>query len=165
MTFGERIRELRTQKGLTQPQLADSIGVSVRTVKSYELGTSLPKTRETYQKLAEFFDVNINYLLAKDEQFILDAGATYPSTATTEIYTLSLHDALPIYAGATYGSRGKHKQQAHALIAEVSGLFAGGGIAEEDMDEMMKAIQDAYWIAKERNKKYTPKEYSDKKKE
>ncbi len=33
------------------------------------------------------------------------------------------------------------------------------------MDEMMKAIQDAYWIAKERNKKYTPKEYSDKKKE
>lgn len=140
ITFGERIRELRTQKGLTQPQLADSIGVSVRTVKSYELGTSLPKTRETYQKLAEFFDVNINYLLAKDEQFILDAGATY-------------------------GSRGKHKQQAHALIAEVSGLFAGGGIAEEDMDEMMKAIQDAYWIAKERNKKYTPKEYSDKKKE
>ena len=37
MTFGERIRELRTQKSLTQPQLADSIGVSVRTVKSYEL--------------------------------------------------------------------------------------------------------------------------------
>ena len=70
MTFGERIRELRTQKGLTQPQLADSIGVSVRTVKSYELGTSLPKTRETYQKLAEFFDVNINNLLAEDEQFI-----------------------------------------------------------------------------------------------
>lgn len=136
MTFGERIRELRTQKSLTQPQLADSIGVSVRTVKSYELGTSLPKTRETYQKLAEFFDVNINYLLAEDEQFILDAGATY-------------------------GSRGK--QQAHALIAEVSGLFAGGDIAEEDMDEMMKAIQDAYWIAKEKNRKYTPKKYSDKK--
>jgi len=137
MTFGERIRELRTQKGLTQPQLADSIGVSVRTIKSYELGTSLPKTRETYQKLAEFFDVNINYLLAEDEQFILEAGATY-------------------------GSRGK--KQAHALIAEVSGLFAGGDIAEEDMDEMMKAIQDAYWIAKEKNRKYTPKKYSDKKK-
>ena len=136
MTFGERIRELRTQKSLTQPQLADSIGVSVRTIKSYELGTSLPKTRETYQKLAEFFDVNINYLLAEDEQFILDAGATY-------------------------GSRGK--QQAHALIAEVSGLFAGGDIAEEDMDEMMKAIQDAYWIAKEKNRKYTPKKYSGKK--
>lgn len=136
MTFGERIRELRTQKSLTQPQLADSIGVSVRTIKSYELGTSLPKTRETYQKLAEFFDVNINYLLAEDEQFILEAGATY-------------------------GSRGK--QQAHALIAEVSGLFAGGDIAEEDMDEMMKAIQDAYWIAKEKNRKYTPKKYSDKK--
>ena len=24
---------------------------------------------------------------------------------------------------------------------------------------MMKAIQEAYWIAKEKNKKYTPKKY------
>mgnify|MGYP004527492339 CR=1 len=64
-------------------------------------------------------------------------------------------------AGSAYGTRGK--QQAQALIAEVSGLFAGGDMAEEDMDEMMKAIQDAYWIAKEKNRKYTPKKYSDKK--
>ena len=32
-------------------------------------------------------------------------------------------------------------------------------MAEEDMDLMMKAIQDAYWIAKEKNKKFTPKKY------
>lgn len=80
--------------------------------------------------------MNINYLLTEDDSFILDAGSAY-------------------------GARGK--QQAQALIAEVSGLFAGGDMAEEDMDEMMKAIQDAYWIAKEKNRKYTPKKYSDKK--
>ena len=30
-------------------------------------------------------------------------------------------------------------------------------LADEDLDEMMKGIQEAYWIAKEKNKKYTPK--------
>ena len=45
------------------------------------------------------------------------------------------------------------------LTEEVTGLFAGGEMAQEDMDVMMKAIQDAYWIAKEKNKKYTPKKY------
>ena len=44
-------------------------------------------------------------------------------------------------------------------MAEVTGLFAGGELADEDLDEMMKGIQEAYWIAKENNKKYTPKKY------
>ena len=50
-------------------------------------------------------------------------------------------------------------RQAKALVAEVTGLFAGGDLADEDLDEMMKGIQEAYWIAKEKNKKYTPKKY------
>ena len=37
--------------------------------------------------------------------------------------------------------------------------FSGGGLADEDLDEMMRGIQEAYWIAKEKNKKYTPKKY------
>lgn len=32
-------------------------------------------------------------------------------------------------------------------------------MAEEDMDIMMQAIQQAYWIAKEKNRKFTPKKY------
>ena len=56
-----------------------------------------------------------------------------------------------------YGAKGA--KQAQALVDEVSGLFAGGNIADEDLDVMMKALQDAYWIAKEKNKKFTPKKY------
>ena len=36
---------------------------------------------------------------------------------------------------------------------------AGGEMAEEDMDELMLAIQEAYVDAKRRNKKYAPKKY------
>lgn len=42
-------------------------------------------------------------------------------------------------------------------MQEVTGLFAGGELDQDDMDEMMKAIQDAYWIAKEKNRKYASK--------
>lgn len=57
-----------------------------------------------------------------------------------------------------YGRRGA--KQAKELIAEVTGLFAGGEMADEDMREMVDAIQEAYLIAKKNNKKYTPEEIS-----
>lgn len=62
-------------------------------------------------------------------------------------------------ATSQYGTRGAN--QAKNLPEELSGLFAGGELTEEDKDEMMKAIQDAYWIAKENNRKYVPKKYRD----
>ena len=56
-----------------------------------------------------------------------------------------------------YGYRGA--KQAEEIVAEVTGLFAGGELSEEDKDEVMQALQQAYWDAKEENKKYTPKKY------
>ena len=41
MTIGERIREARTAKGLTQEQLAEKLAVSGRTVSRWETGGSL----------------------------------------------------------------------------------------------------------------------------
>lgn len=38
-------------------------------------------------------------------------------------------------------------------------ILAGGEMADEDMREMVDAIQEAYLIAKKNNKKYTPKKY------
>ena len=55
------------------------------------------------------------------------------------------------------GYRGK--KGAERLLKEIRGAFSGGEMAEEDMDELMLAIQEAYIDAKKRNKKYTPKKY------
>ena len=56
------------------------------------------------------------------------------------------------------GERYPKKREIYYKLAE---LFhtEGGNIADEDLDEMMRGIQEAYWIAKEKNKKYTPKKY------
>ena len=45
------------------------------------------------------------------------------------------------------------------LVSEVTGMFAGGRLSDEALDGAMKALNDAYWIAKAKNKKYTPKKY------
>ena len=41
----------------------------------------------------------------------------------------------------------------------MTGLFAGGELSEEAIEGAMKALNDAYWMAKEKNRKYTPKKY------
>lgn len=67
---------------------------------------------------------------------------------------------LVAQAAEQYGARGA--KQAQQLTDEVTGLFTGGELAQDDMDVMMQAIMDAYWLAKEKNKKYTPKKYRSK---
>ena len=68
-------------------------------------------------------------------------------------YLLSEDAAFIADVEDKYGRRGA--RQAQELLAEVTGLFAG----DEDMREMVDAIQEAYLIAKKNNKKYTPKKY------
>ena len=132
MTFGEKVKNERNRLGLNQDELAKKIGVTRRVISSYENDSSRPRGTERYKKLAEALGVNINYLLSDDEAFIADVEDNY-------------------------GHRGA--KQAKELLAEVTGLFAGGEMADEDMREMVDAIQEAYLIAKKNNKKYTPKKY------
>ena len=132
MTFGEKVKTERTKLGLTQEELAAKVGATVRVIFSSENDKSRPRGTERYKKLAEALNVNVDHLLSEDDAFIADVKDKY-------------------------GRRGA--KQAKELIAEVTGLFAGGEMADEDMREMVDAIQEAYLIAKKNNKKYTPKKY------
>ena len=132
MRFGEKLRALRKEKGLTQAELAKQAGLGLKTITNYESGSTYPQNREVYGILAGILGCDTDYLHNEGDDFIA-------------------------MAQKEYGYRGK--KGAERLITEVRGLFAGGEMAEEDMDEMMLAIQEAYVDAKRRNKKYTPKKY------
>lgn len=132
MKFGEKLRDLRQENGLTQAELAEKAGISLRTISYYESGTTYPKNRNVYDTLAHILDVDVNYLRNEGDEFISSARQKYG------------------YRGA---------KQAEEIVAEVTGLFAGGELSEEDKDAVMQALQQAYWDAKEENKKYTPKKY------
>ena len=62
MTFAEKLYQLRKQKGLSQEQLADELGVSRQAISKWEGGTCLPETEKLAQ-LSDFLGVSIDYLL------------------------------------------------------------------------------------------------------
>ena len=59
-----RLRELRVKKGLLQSDIAKVINKTDRAVGQYEREERDPSS-ETWIKLAEFFDVSLDYLLGK----------------------------------------------------------------------------------------------------
>ena len=64
-SFGEKIKELRQQKGWSQDHLGSLINVHGRHVWKYETGKALPQA-ETLLKIAEVFDVSTDFLLRDD---------------------------------------------------------------------------------------------------
>lgn len=64
--FGERLKELRMEKGIGQATLAKILGVSSGIVCLWETDRSEP-TAPNLVKLADYFDVSVDYLLGRIE--------------------------------------------------------------------------------------------------
>lgn len=62
MVFAEILKRLRQERNLSQQELADLIGVHVRQISKYEMGTSLP-TLERIRRMAEVLDVSADELV------------------------------------------------------------------------------------------------------
>jgi len=61
MTIGERIKETRKEKGMTQKQVGEKCGMPDSAVRKYESGSIIPKNT-TLQRIADALDVSIGYL-------------------------------------------------------------------------------------------------------
>lgn len=75
--FSERLKELRSQKNLSQQELSKIIGISKSSINMYERGEREPGL-ETVGAFADFFDVQTDYLLGKhDNKRSLKEGRKY----------------------------------------------------------------------------------------
>ena len=61
VTLAQRITELRTQKGLSRPELSAALGLPKNAAEKFETGRQTP-TQEQQQKMADFFGVSLYYL-------------------------------------------------------------------------------------------------------
>lgn len=61
-SMGQKIKVLRNAAGLSQEELADQIGVTVKSIQRYETEKSRPDTY-ILTRLAAFFDISADYLL------------------------------------------------------------------------------------------------------
>ena len=80
MTLGEKIKEARTQCGLSQEQLAEKMAVSRSAVANWEAGNGLPDV-ENLKFLAALLNASIDYLL--------DDGEAIAEAVIREPYNLS----------------------------------------------------------------------------
>ena len=86
MTLGQKIKELRTSKSLTQKDLADKLHVSFQTVSKWENGDNEPDIA-TLKELATLFSCSVDYLVGSDNEGISPA----PQEKTVVIHQSEPH--------------------------------------------------------------------------
>ena len=64
--FQIRLLNLRKEKHLTQPQVAEGVGITTRTYQRYEAGEREPNL-STLVALAKFYNVSLDYLAGLEE--------------------------------------------------------------------------------------------------
>lgn len=64
--FCDRLRSLRTSKGLSQSDFSKQIGISKSSVNMYERGEREPNFK-TLEHIADYFNVDMDYLLGKSD--------------------------------------------------------------------------------------------------
>lgn len=64
--FCERIKSLRNERRIYQREVAEYLGVTLRSYQSYESGQSEPNL-ERLSALADYFDVTTDYLLGRSD--------------------------------------------------------------------------------------------------
>lgn len=66
MEFGENLKELREQHGLSQAEFAENIGVSRALIAQYETGAKAPNVNLA-AKIAREFGVTIDTMMQRKE--------------------------------------------------------------------------------------------------
>ncbi len=69
--MNERIKQLRTERGLSQVELAEKLGVSKQSVSNWENDNILPSI-EMLLKISHIFSVSTDYLLGEDSRQFLE---------------------------------------------------------------------------------------------
>ncbi len=129
--FADKVKDARTSLGLSQPQLAEMIGVSTRTILSYEKGEKKPRAA-TLAKLAKALRVSI--------RFLSDDECENPAEDLEK-------DNYLEEARELYGARGA--RDVDRLLEDNAALFAGGELSQEQKDAFFEAVMKAYITCKE----------------
>ena len=69
--FGDKLKQLRTLKGLSQEQLAKRMSITKSMVSAYENSVRLP-SYDVLIKIALFFNVSMDYFFGFDKRKFLD---------------------------------------------------------------------------------------------
>ena len=81
-----RLKELRSEKNLTQAEVAEAIGTSQRNIGRWENESNEP-TADFILRLANFFECSVDYLLGREDDFgniTIKEASPFPLPAAEE---------------------------------------------------------------------------------
>lgn len=78
--FAKRLKELRTERGILQRELADYLKVSRVTITQYETGNRSPDD-EIKKQIAQYFNVSLDYLMG-----LSDIRNPYTNTSNDNLF-------------------------------------------------------------------------------
>lgn len=133
-SFADKVKCARAELGLSQAQLSDQIGVSIRSVQLYEQGAKKPRPSTTL-KLAKALKVSV--------RFLTDDECDNPLEDIEK-------DGYIEEARKRDGISGARDM--NALLEANSALFAGGELSQAEKDAFFEAVMKAYITCKEEAK-------------
>jgi len=98
--FSQIFKRLRLEKGLTQQELADKLGITKSAVSMYERGDRRPNF-EIAEAITDFFHVDMNYLIGTTDKISKPSGdETDPATDKYLAVSLSEIELIEAYRHA-----------------------------------------------------------------
>lgn len=130
------LKKLREKKGITQQELVKLSGVGQGTIGDIERGKIKKSRLETLEKIAKALKLDEE---EREELF----SVLVPKDIGIKILKNPLYRQLD--------SRGK--RQFNDIVEQSALMFNDETISEEDKEKVLMAIQSAFFIAKEKNKR------------
>lgn len=100
MNLGESIKRIRKEKGITQKQLGEKLGISQAAIGQFESNKANPKI-ETIQKIADALNVTVNEIIPNSDDKYMKIGLEYSATDYGLIEAMATHKI--------FSNRGKKK--------------------------------------------------------
>ncbi len=143
MTLGEKIRQLRKEKGFSQSLLEERSGVNAKLLSKYETGRIVP-TADTLKKIAEGLEISADYLLFEN----------VPKNGLSPLKDLELLEMFREVEGMDQENRGMIKNLINAVIVR------------NKVQEVLKPTHEEAWEDRMRRSlskfRYRVKGYSEK---
>ncbi|MBP2097663.1 helix-turn-helix domain-containing protein [Enterococcus rivorum] len=98
MNIGDKIKEQRLRKELTQNQLAQLLNVSRSTVSSWEVGRNYPDL-DTIVSISDLFNISLDHLLREDKEMTKSVSKKMKMNKYYKIILIVIGTVFIIYFG------------------------------------------------------------------
>ena len=141
MTFGEKLKNARLALNYSQIELAEKVGITERSIYSYEQTGTLPRS-SVLIKIADALNVSVSYLLDEEE-------SDRQKNIDQELFLANVKNE--------YGYKGA--REASDVITRAAALFAGGELDDDAKEIFFQSLMEVYLESKaEAREKFAPKQ-------